>query len=54
MKTTLWIKTPFPYDTRGEGAWHECTTTYERRLWAKHNAAKWGLPTAEGEKPTDG
>ena len=49
----LWLKTPFPYDSKGEGAWHECTTRYEIRLWHKHNKNKW-LPTAkQQEKPSE-
>ena len=53
--TTLWIKTPFPGEQRGEGAWHECTTFYERNiLWKRHNKlGNKGLPTATGEKPDE-
>lgn len=44
----LWIKTPYPYDKKGEGVWTECTTPWMRYLfkWTK-------LPKHKGENPPE-
>ena len=50
--TKLWIKTPYPGESIGEGTWVECKTPYEKRMWKKHNKIK-VLPTVSQEDKPD-